>query len=161
MILYTSVIEHENALGHTLANETSARRRSGEMPAYRKDLISIKDYYKILIHYATATAFLILFAVIYNHFGHGVTSPYMNFAFAVPAAGFLWYLARHLLRLVSDQFSRSCITAGLSTIAIGLIVLGVLEIAGASSSLIPLYFAVGGGFTVLGALEAWIMDLRK
>ncbi|MBJ7691048.1 hypothetical protein [Weissella confusa] len=42
--------------------------------------------YQTAIKWFGVTGFIFIFHLIYNHFGHGVQSPKMNWAWLVPAA---------------------------------------------------------------------------
>lgn len=46
--------------------------------------------YQTAIKWFGVTGFIFIFHLIYNHFGHGVQSPKMNWAWLVPAAVLIW-----------------------------------------------------------------------
>ena len=49
----------------------------------------LPDSLRIPVHYLASAAFVLLFALIYDQFSHGVHSIYMDAAFLIPAAGAL------------------------------------------------------------------------
>lgn len=107
---------------------------------------------RIFRSYVIAAAVVAVFAVVYNHFGHGVQSFYMNFAWIWPAAG---ALAGFLFSLADRSFTepgRVFLSCGLATLTVGFILQGVFEIAGTNSPFIPLFLAAGAALSAVALI---------
>ena len=102
--------------------------------------------------YGLATLFCIAFNAVYGVFGHGVSSPFMTYAFSfclvLGVGGFL-VLGR--LKL-ADRIAFNLYNAGIVTLTVGSLLRGVLDIAGADAPYPAYYFVVGALLTVTGAL---------
>lgn len=101
------------------------------------------------------TLFCILFARIYNFFGHGVTSGYMNWMCLYPlilGCGMYFVLiGRHLLEKVSGNAERFY-GWGIITLVFGNMLRGIFEIAGTSSPYVTVYWIVGGVLVLIGLM---------
>ncbi len=102
--------------------------------------------------YIRLSVFCILFAIVYQAFGHGVTSLAMS-------AMFLWPLvfgALPVLLRLKSRAARSamCVRlsrrAGIAALIAGGAISGILEIYGTTSPLTPVFWIVGGALTLLG-----------
>lgn len=91
---------------------------------------------KSAIIYGGFTGFLLIFGIIYNQFGHGVTSPWMSFAFLwtlflgmIPAG----ILALNPGILRPRRISVNAYNSGVACIAVSSVLRGIFEIAGNAS----------------------------
>lgn len=98
---------------------------------------------RILCSYLIATAFLIVFAAVYNHFGHGVRSRFMDFAWIWPALGAITAAVFSAIGKPFRDFGRVLLRCGLATLAIGSVLEGIFEIAGTNSPFMPVFAAAG------------------
>ena len=113
--------------------------------------------------YMGVTAFFALFAFVYEHFSHYVFSYYILLAFVAPFAGAVFYQLTGLIEKapVPGRFMNFCVDAAVATFALGMITKGAVEIYGTDNSLIPVFFYVGAGFVLTGAITFMIMILRN
>ena len=102
------------------------------------------------------TAFCVLFSMVYEHFSHGVYSPFMICLFLVPLLG---GVVPSLVLVFSpglcfpSPFARSTYRLGLITLAVGSCLRGVFEIYGTSAPLVGVYGAAGGVLTATGIVS--------
>ena len=101
------------------------------------------------------TLFCIVFAVVYNQFGHGVTSPYMNFMFLYPlvlgVGGYLILMRVHRTECFFTPWSK-WYHWGIVTLVFGNALKGIFDIAGTSSPYVVLYWIVGGMLIFIGTI---------
>lgn len=107
----------------------------------------------MLRSYIIATVFIIVFAAVYNHFGHGVHSLYMNFAWIWPAAGCLVSLVFFFIKRIFPEPGRIFLACALATLTAGSILRGIFEIAGTNSRFVPVFFVAGGALCVVAGLS--------
>ena len=107
---------------------------------------------KPLIIYFGMTVFVLLFGIVYTHFGYGVTSPYMSYAF-LPLAlvtCFHFVLAAFPMIKCPTRYSHMMLAFFSTAITVYLLIKGIFEIAGAYShyDVMLLYTAIffGGAF---------------
>lgn len=113
--------------------------------------------------------FVGVFAAIYEHYGHGVMSNAMIFAFLYPLLlGFLPTIVLACLRSVRKMEYAGGIRAGvnllysgIASLTVGSIVTGVVEIYGTTYYLLVVYSYVGVILTVLGTLVTIIALARE
>jgi hypothetical protein len=110
---------------------------------------------KILIIYVAVAVFAVIFTNVYAMFGHGVRSNYMDLMFIVPLSAATPFLLMFILRSKIHEKSgyrlfSHVYGSGVALLTIGLASLGVLAIAGGSSSYAPWFVYVGSGMTGLG-----------
>lgn len=113
--------------------------------------------------------FVGVFAAIYEHYGHGVMSNAMIFAFLYPLLlGFLPTIVLACLRSVRKMEYAGGIRAGvnllysgIASLTVGSIVTGVVEIYGTTYYLLVVYSYVGVVLTVLGTLVTIIALARE
>jgi len=103
--------------------------------------------------YMGAAAFCFIFFLIYHQFDHGVTSPYMTYAFliplllgGVPTLFFIYKQGRILPGLVSCELFRS----GIASVTVSSILKGIFEIAGTSSPYQRYLMVLGVGLLICG-----------
>lgn len=112
------------------ASATDARRRAA----------------KTALAYLIAAVFCALFGAVYELFSHDVYSYFMLYAFAFPLCGGTFpYLIYGLSSkaAVPTPYDRLLGHAGITTLTIGSIVSGVLEIYGTANRLIIIYWVIG------------------
>lgn len=102
--------------------------------------------------YIAGTAFTAVFAAVYNHFGHGVRSLYMDFAWIWPAAGCLAALILNFLKRPFPEPGRVFLACGTATLTAGSVLQGIFEIAGTNSPFVPVFFAAGGALCALSVI---------
>ncbi len=127
-------------------------------------MISNKSLKTTVIVYAVVTLVCIGFNYLYSLFGHGVSSPYMTFAFAYSLIlGVVGFVVIGLLDLHS-RVAFNLYNAGIATLTVGSILRGILDIAGADTVYPLYYFIAGAAFVVAGGgwyLYQWLQMARK
>jgi len=117
-----------------------------------------------VIVYLVTTLFLIAFNAIYSLFGHGVSSPYMSYAFAFSLVlGVGGFILLGLLKL-KNRIAYNLCNAGIATLTVGSVLRGVIEIAGADTFYPTIYFLVGSLFVVISGLiylYQWMLTKKK
>jgi hypothetical protein len=95
--------------------------------------------------YVCASAFFALFGAVYEHFGHGVWSYYMVYAFAVPlfCGALPWALSAAGVIPPPGRLSSRFQTYAVAVLTLGCLLRGVLDIYGTSNRLMVLYAAAG------------------
>ena len=97
---------------------------------------------RAVLLYATATALCFVFGQIYEHFGFGVTSPFMHLAFLIPLLlGFLPALVLGLIKRnrAYSETGRMFWRLGILTLTAGSLFRGALDIYGTQSFLLMVY----------------------
>ena len=97
-------------------------------------------------------AFCGFFAAVYEHFSFGVYADAMLFSFAPPLAAGLLLVLLALGRRAPSAASQNLLTAAAVTMAVGMLVTGVLEIYGTAHRLTVLYPIAAAILLVLSAL---------
>lgn len=126
--------------------------------------LDTKKYCKIALIYLIISIFLVLFGAVYEHFSFGVYSYFMLYAFAfflvggaLPALIFaLWGVTASPWPMAAWLYR-----GGIATLSIGSIIRGILDIYGTANGLIVLYWYVGGGLALVGAVLYIISLVRK
>lgn len=111
---------------------------------------------KTIIKYLSASLAVFLFARIYTLFGHGVTSFWMSNAFLFLLG--LGALVFSLLKIISPHavqykgYWQSCqiYNSGIAILVNGMLLKGILEIAGGTSGTIFWFFVIGIGLMTIG-----------
>ena len=102
--------------------------------------------------YVVTTLFCIAFNYIYSLFGHGVSSPFMSYAFVfslvLGVIGFIVFGRLHL----DNRIAFNLYNAGIATLTVGSILQGIIDIAGADTTYPVYYFYVGTVFVTIGGL---------
>lgn len=103
----------------------------------------------------------LLCSAVYEAFSHGVYSNYMLYAFAIPLVG--GTLAAFLLEFFTKQTmpgknAMALYNAGLSTLTVGSIMKGVLDLYGTTNRLVVIYLPVGLALIFLG-VAAYIIGI--
>lgn len=105
--------------------------------------------------FLAATLFLLVFALIYEHFSHEVYSPFMLGAFIIPLLGGV--LPYAIFCRLPERFAPSVIAgylynSGIASLSCGSVFLGVLEIYGTTNRLGLVYWIVGFSLVVAGLI---------
>ena len=114
------------------------------------------ELFRVLRTYLLFTAGSALFGAVYEHFGRGVWSAYMVYAFAVPLL--LGVLpALHFLMRKGPEWRITPLTrflwgAGVAALTVGSIFKGVLDIFGTTNRLIIVYPLLGAFMLAAAAL---------
>jgi len=102
--------------------------------------------------YISTTLFCIAFNYIYSLFGHGVSSPFMSYAFVFSLMlGVVGFMALGWLNL-DNRIAFNIYNAGIATLTVGSILQGIIDIAGADTTYPVYYFVVGTVFVFIGGL---------
>jgi hypothetical protein len=119
---------------------------------------------KTVIIYSAITLLCIAINYIYSLFGHGVSSPYMSYAFVFSLIlGVVGFFVIGRLDL-ENRTSFSLYNAGIATLTVGSILRGILDIAGADTTYPIYYFIAGTAFVVIGGsmyFFQWIQTHQK
>ena len=119
---------------------------------------------KDLIRYIVATAFCIVFSVIYEHFSHGVYSQFMLLMYLFPLIGGVLPAALHLLIPAfrcGDQMTRSIWNCAVMTLTFGSAITGVFEIYGTAASQLTYAYWIAGNFLVIFAVVRYLLQMKK
>ena len=104
-------------------------------------------YKKYLVRNGAAAVFLLVFALIYEHFSHGVVSGYMLGAWLIPLAGSIPYLyiERLYRQHLAEYDEQRCAAAsglwqlGIFTLSQGFVMKGIIEINGTTNRWTAVY----------------------
>lgn len=100
-----------------------------------------------------AAAFLLFFAAVYNHFGHGVHSAFLDLAFLWPLGGAAAHALAALRHAAPAPRADNALFAALTAFAVGSVLAGVHAIAGTSSAWLVWFFVAGGAALAVFAVE--------
>lgn len=122
--------------------------------------ISARNVKRHLTGQIAWTVFLGFFAAVYESFSHGVYSPFMIFAFAVPLLlAVLPYALLLFKRADPGDAALGLWSAGAVTLSVGSVYQGVLEIYGTTHYLVAVYPAVAAlllaAGLIAGAVRLW------
>ena len=102
--------------------------------------------------YVFTALFCIAFNYIYSLFGHGVSSPFMSYAFVFSLVlGVVGFTVFGRLNL-DNRIAYNLYNAGIATLTVGSILQGIIDIAGADTTYPVWYFLVGTVFVAIGGL---------
>ena len=118
---------------------------------------------RVIAAYAAISLFLLIFGAIYEHFSHGIETPFMRFAFVillamgVPAAA-LFLIFKKLRR--PGKFSRSFFRWSCACITAASLLKGVFFIYG-TDSLFPLVYLIAGMVCLIAAAAAYFTESKR
>ncbi|MCA9919380.1 MAG: hypothetical protein KC445_15580 [Anaerolineales bacterium] len=102
--------------------------------------------------YIFTTLFCVVFNYVYSLFGHGVSSPFMSYAFAFGLVlGVAGFITLGWLN-VENRTAFNLYNAGIATLTVGSLLQGIFDIAGADASYPVYYFLVGTVLVAVGGL---------
>ena len=106
-----------------------------------------------MVRWLAAAAFCAAFGFIYEHFSHGVSTPYMWGAFLIPLLGGAGVtLLLCLLRAPAPSpAARTLYGAAVATFTVGSLMRGVFLIYGSAAPLLTVYAAAGALLAAAGA----------
>ena len=112
-----------------------------------------KTYFITGIIYVSAAIFCVIFNAVYYQFSHEVSSKYMSLAFLYPLC--MGALLCSILFFINwyDKVSYNAYNAGVATITMASILLGVNEIAGADTIYYKYFYIVA--FVLFGVSILW------
>ncbi len=112
--------------------------------------------------YLFAAAFCAFFGFVYELFGHGVYSPYMIFAFAIPLlGGALPFFTFSVLPVkVPGRFAVNLYSSGIAAFTVGSLMQGALDIYGTTNSLMIIYLIAGILLVAVGII-AYLVSIIK
>lgn len=88
---------------------------------------------------------LYLFQLLYNYFGHGVTSVYLSYAWVLPfASGLLFLLLDQLAPHAVTRFGFLSFNTALAALIFWSVLTGILAIAGSDSPYLVFYLYLAG-----------------
>ncbi|HFC9215027.1 TPA: hypothetical protein QFV21_001400, partial [Enterococcus faecium] len=95
---------------------------------------------KTFYSYFISSVILFIFQLVYHHFSHGVTSQELKWVWVIPMVGgaFL-FIFEKILNTFRNRLAFNLFNTGLASYIVGMILKGILEIAGASSPYIGIY----------------------
>ena len=109
--------------------------------------------------YVFTTLVCIAFNYIYSLFSHGVSSPFMSYAFVFSLVlGVVGFTVFGRLNL-DNRIAYNLYNAGIATLTVGSILRGIIDIAGADTTYPVYYFFVGTLLIAIGGLmvlDQWI-----
>ena len=112
-----------------------------------------KTYFITLIIYVISTIFSVIFNAVYYQFSHEVSSKYMSLAFLYPLCmGVVVYGVMFFINWF-DKVSYNAYNAGVATVTMASILLGVNEIAGADTIYYKYFYIVS--FILFGVSILW------
>ena len=153
--MYTSDNQY---LAYGSGNDTIPQsRQSRASSLYQRE----PELKKHLLFNVIGTAFLGLFAAVYEAFSHGVYSYFMLFAFAIPLMmGVLPYTILLLKERYPNRLFLNLWNAAIATLSMGSVFAGVLAIYGTTNSLIIVY-PVAGGVLILLSLVSLLISRKS
>lgn len=122
---------------------------------------------KTIITYALFTVVIFLFARIYTFFGHGVTSSWMSNAYlyvlglGVGVFGLLKITMPDIGLQQGGGFVFRVYNSGVAVLINGMLLLGILDIAGSSSPYVSWFFIVGWGLIAMGVILFFAMLVSR
>ncbi|NTQ52879.1 hypothetical protein HQ884_00160 [Enterococcus faecium] len=99
---------------------------------------------KAFYSYFISSVLLFIFQWIYHHFSHVVTSQALRWVWVIPMVGgaFL-FIFKKILNTFQNRLAFNLFNTGLTSYIVGMILKGILEIAGTSSPYIGIYPMIG------------------
>ena len=107
---------------------------------------------KTVIRYVVSSVFLFIFQVIYHQFSHGVSSSELRYVWLVPIVGLIIWWIVATVKYVKLPFLYH---AGIIILINGLILQGILAIAGSDSPYLLFYFIVSFLCILVGFLSVF------
>lgn len=115
---------------------------------------------KTAVIYLFTTLFCMALNYAYSLFGHGVSSPFMSYAFIFSLVlGFVGFILLGWLDL-DNRVAFNLYNAGIATLTVGSILRGIIDIAGADTTYPVFYFFTGTVFVVVGGLIYFYQWIR-
>ncbi len=118
---------------------------------------------KTIITYSLFAIGIYLFAKIYTLFGHGVTSPWMSnaYLYVLGLGVFVFILLKLTIPEIVQQkgfhFIYRIYNSGVAILINGMLLRGILEIAGGSSAYVSWFFIVGWGLIAIGVVLFFLL----
>lgn len=105
--------------------------------------------------YLGISIFCAFFGAVYEHFGHGVYSNYMIYAFAIPLVfgSFVFLMIDLCGKPYPNQLSHNLYGAGIAALTVGSIMKGILDIYGTTNKLTIIYLIAGVVLILNGAID--------
>ena len=91
---------------------------------------------RALLWYSAMTLLTLVFGIVYTHFGHGVTSDYMTYAFVPLLIAAVFYLLLAAFKKIPrpERFSATFLAFAATSLTLSSVARGILQIAGAYSN---------------------------
>ncbi len=117
-------------------------------------LVNDRQLIRNIIGNTAAAIFCAFFGAVYERYSHEVYSYYMIYAFAIPLIMGAFLLALMLYKKIKiDAKALRYWNAGIATLTIGVIFMGVLEIYGTTNKRIWFYPIVGIPLIIAGIIR--------
>ena len=113
------------------------------------------------IIYLCIALFCGLFAAIYEHFSHGVYSPFMALMFLFPLAFGAAAALCFLSKVAPSPAVRELYAFGAATLTVGSCITGVFEIYGTTAPLVSVYWYAGALLTGASAVLYAVSVIRR
>jgi len=117
------------------------------------DTNNTKIIKKTAFIYAAVTVICLIVANIYALFGHGIRSPYMDYMFICPlSGGIIFFFLGIINKKTPSQFGRELYHSGIATATAGLMLKGIVRIAGTDSPYIFYFWVLGVILLLIGII---------
>ena len=124
--------------------------------------ISVKELKKQLAIQLAATVFVAFAGAVYEHFGHGVYSYFMIYAFAFPLVmGVVPYSILLMRDKTPDRVFLNLWNSAIAALCVGSIFAGVLAIAGYTNAKILVYQIVGFALAIAAVVSQFLRQERE
>ena len=124
--------------------------------------ISVKELKKQLAIQLAATVFVAFVGAVYEHFGRGVYSYFMIYAFAFPLVmGVVPYSIMLMRERTPDQVFLNLWNSAIAALCVGSVFAGVLAIAGYTNTKILVYQIVGFALALAAVVSQLIRRERE
>ena len=108
---------------------------------------------KTILAYVGSGLALFIFQYVYHLFGHGVTSISLKFVWLVPIiGGLVIILLNVLLHTLSNRLAFNLYNCGLACLANGMILKGILEIAGSDSPYLSYFYIISYSLLIVSMI---------
>ena len=110
---------------------------------------------RVALRYVIASVACALFALVYAQFSHGVQSPFMMFAFAIPLlGGALPALGMHAAKArPAPRVARQAWALSLASLSVASFLRGVFEIAGTNSPYLAVYVMAASVLAIIAVVS--------
>lgn len=129
--------------------------------------VKSKHFRKTIITYLILSVTAIVVNKVYASFGHGITSPAMTWMFLYPLlGGALFYFLidgflNKIIQFAGYRLFFNLYNSGIAALTFGSFLKGVMEIAGADSAYLVLYYLVGGAFIAAGLILMFVLAANQ
>lgn len=108
------------------------------------------DINKRIFKFLLLSIFCFIFTTVYNKFGHGVYSVYMNTLFIWPLIAAITYTTLKVIDKGNNKLGIYLFNTSIVVMIYGSLLVGIFEIAGTASTYTNIYFILGAILFVIG-----------